>query len=216
MSLTFAFLAQDVSVDEALTMSLAVPTVLPEVYRSVGEWEVDNNSFIINVTHEGVLVEGTDDDGEFELSAEFSEEPIETHPGIDSLLKNYGGTKGDDGRVQFAETIAGTAAAKSTGLSGGKKGKTEINPMFGVSTFPAMRIVATHRRARKALGGSIWSTVGTVVNSLPSGFSEPGGKKWLVMPPLVRRRGNTWDVTRRWKDITLDRQMALLSSLIQR
>lgn len=202
--------------DEAVGGTLPNPFgSVTEVGRNGGDWDVDEEKWIVTANFEGLVNEPRADQEEYNLDAEFSEEPIESHPSIASIIKTYGGFKREDGTVEFPETLPTGKTGSGTGLSQGKRG-SEKNPFFGVTSYPAMRMIATHSSIKRALGSSIYSRVGRVLNSLPAGFDEPGGRQWLIMPPLVRRRGDVWDVTERYKDVGDDPHVVLLAKLIQK
>jgi len=210
-----SYLCDDIA--EATSGSLPNPFgAVSEVGRSGGEWDVDEQKFVVQAVFEGLLSEPTPDQEEYTLDAEFSEEPIESHPQIASILKNYGGTKRDDGTIEFPETMPSGKGGSGTGLARTAKKAGDKNPFFGVTSYPAMRCVASHSYIKRSLGSAIYNRVGNVLNGLPSGFDEPGGRKWLVMPPLARRRGDVWDVTERYKDIGDDPAVELMAKLIQK
>jgi hypothetical protein len=182
--------------------------------RSGGEWDTGEEKWVVTGNFEGVVFEPGADSEDYSLDAEFSEEPIESHPAISTIMQRYQGTKDEEGRVQFAETITGSGSGGS-GLSNTRQ-RSEKNPFFGVQSYPAMRMVAAHTYVRRTVPNSIYRRVGTVLNSLPSGFDEPGGRKWVVMPPLARRRGDAWEITERYKDVGDDPHVEILSKLVQR
>jgi hypothetical protein len=202
-------------------LSEAVSGTLPNPFgsgqfvgRSGGEWDTGEEKWVVQGNFEGVVFEPGPESEDYSLDAEFSEEPIEAHPSITTLMERYQGTKGDDGRVQFAELITGQSGGGS-GLSNNRQ-RTEKNPFFGVQSYPAMRMVAQHSYVRRSVPNSIYRKVGTVLNSLPAGFDEPGGRKWVVMPPLARRRGDGWEITERYKDVGDDPHVEILSQLVRR
>lgn len=201
--------------DEAVGGTLPNPFgSVTEVGRNGGDWDVDEEKWIVTANFEGLVNEPRADQEEYTLDAEFSEEPIESHPQFLQLKSTYNGYTRADGTTEWPET-ASASAQTGTGLSKGRKG-VDKNPMFGVTSYPAMRMIATHSSIKRALGSSIYGRVGRVLNSLPAGFDEPGGRQWLIMPPLVRRRGDVWDVTERYKDVGDDPAVVLLAKLIQK
>lgn len=211
-SVTYSFLATNTDPVAALNVTLPISSQLPEVSRSIGEWDVDNFSFLINATVEGLVSDPVEDDTEYSLEGEFSEEPIETHPSLESLMKQYQGTRGDDGKVLFAERLE-SKSGSGTGLQRTAT-TTSLNPMFGVTSFPSMRLVASRTRVLKTLPSSVWKKPGSILTSLPSGFREPGGLKWITMPPLMSKRGNAHRLTERWKSLGTDRHSELLARLV--
>jgi hypothetical protein len=110
--------------------------------RSGGEWDTGEEKWVVTGNFEGVVFEPGADSEDYSLDAEFSEEPIESHPAISTIMQRYQGTKDEEGRVQFAETITGSGSGGS-GLSNTRQ-RSEKNPFFGVQSYPAMRMVAAH------------------------------------------------------------------------
>lgn len=203
------------------TLSEAIGSDLPNPFgygtfisRTGGEWDAETDRWILTANYEGLVGEVAASNDDYSLDAEFSEEPIESHPEIQTLMERYSGTRRDDGRVEFAETIEGRATG-GTGLSNARRG-SQKNPMFGVTSYPAMRMVASHTYVRPSIPGSVYRKVGTVLKSLPSGFDEPGGRAWIVMPPLARRRGDAWEITERYRDIGDEPHAEILAQLVQR
>lgn len=156
------------------------PTLgIPEDSRS---WEEMDGclGFELTITYKGV----SDEEGEdVELDASFSEEPIESHPNFLEIKKKYKGWINAEGEVEFPETI------KLESSKGLKKGAEEDvkNPMFGVKTYLVLSAVV--RRSFSSSKRPRLSMIGSIVKSVPGGFSTPENHDWMIMPPKSRRRG---------------------------
>jgi hypothetical protein len=187
------------SEDEALFSTPSTYRGLPRQGRNGAEWDASSDKWIVTVTYQGLTgTEPGEDQDDYSIDAEFREEPIEAFPERDLLIKTYGGYI-EEGRLKFPETLD-SVKGNTSGLGNGKKTGAK-NPLFGLTSYPVMRLVASHTMVRRTVPASVWREVGTVVKSLPSGFDEPGGKTWLVDAPIIRKKGNAKTITRRWKDI---------------
>lgn len=200
--------------DEALSGVPSEYRGLRRYGRNGSEWDPDADQYIVQVTYQGLLAsEPTEEDDDFAIDAELREEPIEAFPDRALLESNYGAYI-EDGRLKFPETLSGSGKG-STGLSSGKNSKGK-NPLFGVTTYPVMRMIASQKMVRRTTPASIYSDVGRIVKSLPSGFDEPGNKTWIVDAPQVQKRGNARVITKRWKDIDPIKHVEALYTLIRR
>lgn len=178
---------------ETLAVGGASPFGLPEVARAISQ--LDDGSFQVTITFEGTeALEGQADSFEFDSS--FREEPIESHPAIDTIKERYGGTLGSDGRITFPEKLSGIRGS-GTGL-GNRRDSSESNPMFGVATYLVLNAVFRHTYLRRTIPNDLLDRVGTTRDNLPEGFPTPPGRNWLVMPPKVARRGNAYEISEEW------------------
>lgn len=218
-SLAYRYFFGDTDPITALKATLpSTPTNLPEVDRRITEWDVDNNGFIVTATFEG-LDSGdsqfAEEDDQYTLTSEWREEPIEAFPDRAALEKSYGAYEDPDtGRLRFPETLEG-AATGSTALAKGKK-SSERNPLFGVTTYPVMRMVATHSYVRATVPSAVYATIGQVTKNLPAGFQEPPEKVWIKDTPSCRKRGNAWEIVEKWKDVDNLKHLEALYLLLQK
>jgi hypothetical protein len=178
---------------ETLSVGGANPFGLPEVGRALSQ--LDDGSFQVTIAFEGTEnPEGQADSFEFDSS--FREEPIESHPAIESIKERYGGTLNSEGRLTFPEKIPGNRGG-GTGL-GARRESGGANPMFGVSTYLVLNAVFRHTYLRRTIPNDLLNQVGTTRDSLPEGFPTPPNRNWLVMPPKVVRRGNAYEIAEEW------------------
>ena len=179
---------------ETLFVGGAFPFGLPEVGRAISQ--LDDGSYQVTINFQGIEdAEGQADSFEFDSS--FREEPIESHPAIDQIKRQYGGSLNSDGRITFPEKLPGGSAG-SGGLNGRRAGAGEKNPMFGVTTYLVLNAVFRHTYLRRSIPGNLLDRVGTTIGSLPEGFPTPPGRNWLIMPPKVGRRGNVYEISEEW------------------
>ena len=194
----YKFACTDTDEISALKATLPVsPAGLAEVGREIENW-VSNSNFIISARFEGdIREEPTESQDQFFIGGEWREEPIETFTDREALEKEYGAYEDPDtGRLKFPETLE---SASSGGI--GKQKASTKNPLFGTTTFPALRLVAVHSYVRKTVPASVFTNVGNVVKNLPAGFDAPPNKTWIVDTPQVRWRGTCWEIVEKWKDV---------------
>lgn len=164
-----------------------------------GTWDPDDEKWKVNVTYQG-LADGaspSEDLDTFNIDGEFREEPIESFPNRQLLVANYGAYY-EEGRIKFPETLSGTKAA--TGLSSARA--AEKNPFFGVTSYPVYYEVASHTYVRPSVPARVHRERGTVLDRLPSGFDYQGNSKsWFVDAPSLKKIGNCWSITERYKDL---------------
>lgn len=197
---------------------------LPSSYRGMArrsgsgaEWDAGEDKWIASAVFQG-LADGADPSSELEqytIDGEWREEPIEAFPDRALLVSTYGGyIDAADGRLKFPETLSSSGSG-ATGFSSSSKASVK-NPMFGVTSYPVLRLVAEHTYVRSSAPSGIYTRVGTVLTSLPSGFDEPDGKTWIVDTPTIRRIGNARHITERYKDIDMLKHVEALYRLIKK
>lgn len=179
------------TLDEVLTVGASAVFGLPETKR---EWsDLEGGKFLVNISYEGAQSENGDKDT-YEFDSSFGEEPIESHPDIETIKATYGGTVGGDGKITFPEKLSSNKGS-SSGLSGGQTTKQDKNPLFGLSTYLVTKAVFRHTYLRRVFPSELLNKIGTIVRSLPESFPTPSGRNWLFMPPKVAKRGNMYEIT---------------------
>lgn len=195
---------------------------IPANYRGLtrrghngGTWNPDDEKWIVDVTYQGLLGSDPGEDfDEYEIDGEFREEPIEAFPDRAALVRDYGGYL-EDGRLKFPETLP-TKSSAGTGLSS-SKASTAQNPLFGLTSYPVYYELATHTYLRTTVPGIVHRRKGTIIASLPGGFSYDGdAKAWFVDAPKVRKVGNAWQITERFKEIDALKHISALYALIKK
>jgi len=179
------------TLEEVLTVGATSVFGLPETKR---EWnDLEAGKFLVNISYEGAQSENGDKDT-YEFDSSFSEEPIESHPDIETIKAVYGGTVGGDGKITFPEKMP-SAKGGGGGLSGGQSVKQDKNPLFGLSTYLVTKAVFRHTYLRRVFPATLLDKIGSIVHSLPEGFPTPSSRNWLFMPPKVTKRGNMYEIT---------------------
>jgi len=218
VSVTYNCFIADTTEARALVAELPFNPGLPEVNRTVKEFQIDNRSFLVTVTCEGIVPGGTplEANDQFLIEDEWREEPIEAFPDRDTLEKRYGAYPDDDGRLKFPEFLpTGAGTGSGSGLGGGRS-SDDKNPLFGVSTYPVQIATASHSYIRTAKPSGLRKKAGTVIKSLPAGFQESGGGPWLVCTPSCRKRGNCWEIVERYKEINNLKHLEALYLLLRK
>ncbi len=142
LGLSYRFLFTDSSESEALLAALPVSIGLPEVDRNISEWDVDNSGFIVQANFEGLVDEPGEDQDQYIIRPEWREEPIEAFPDRGTLETKYGAYE-EEGRIKFPQYME-----RPSELGGSSAKEDEPNPLFGTTTYPVMRITASHSYVR--------------------------------------------------------------------
>jgi hypothetical protein len=188
------------TLDETMTVSGGNPFGLPETNRQVSQ--IEGLGYQVVLTYEGS--EGTDDgdaeEGTYEFDSSFKEEPLESHPFWPDIKAKFSGSIVDK-EVTFPESLPQSQLSKA-GLTGNEPAKPVKNPMFGVKTYLALYSVFRRTYVKKKIPKGLLESVGTTKEKLPGGLSTPKGRNWLVMPPKIRKRGNSWEIS---EELTLSK-----------
>jgi len=143
------------TLEEVLTVGATSVFGLPETKR---EWnDLEGGKFLVNINYEGAQSENGDKDT-YEFDSSFSEEPIESHPDIETIKSVYGGTVGGDGKITFPEKMpsAKGGSGGGGGLSGGQSAKQDKNPLFGLTTYLVPTAFVYHLESERAEMGANW------------------------------------------------------------
>jgi hypothetical protein len=163
--------------------------------------------FIVTAVYKTLYqVKGEGDyEGEFgvveTMDYNYSEEPLEAHPNIKALAKKYGGVPRSDGTYDFPATRP-AAAEKGSGLSefGGAGG--DINPLYGMKTYPALQARFSKVFGTKDRWMKYVSDAGKIRDKIPDAtLSDKGdfkGRNWLQLPPKLEKNGIFFRVQVEW------------------
>lgn len=186
-----------------------VPAGLEEVSRGARSWESETNvmGFRVDITYEGIETDGSVPEEKrvtYEYDSQFSEEAIESHPRLEEIMETYEGYEDSGGKVRFPRFWSATGfgvglAGVEAGLTpdvAGRAANTEKNPMFGRSTYPEFAAVFRETRIAERVPQDLLEDVGTVVKDLPENFPTPDNKDWLILTPIVRQRGSSWEIVK--------------------
>jgi hypothetical protein len=130
----------------------------------------------------------------FSLQSSYEEEPIESHPRLKELMEKYSGSKGADGRVQWAEEIE--SENKSRGFGKAEESSTKANPMFGVEKWKKLSVIWSVTYAARTIPGDALNRIGRTLASPPGNPPSLAGRsRWLAMPVRATKRGNVSEIT---------------------
>lgn len=140
---------------------------------------------------EGHLKPDSAEGEEFSLEGSTSEDPIESHEGIQMLIEKYKGKRDDsDGKVTFPLTLE-------------IDGQVQRNPMHGVSSYLVPGLVWSKNYVTRSFSDSIVRALGTIdtpaigaLGQRPPSIS--GHRNWLKIRVKADWRGNIWKVSESW------------------
>jgi hypothetical protein len=162
--------------------------------------------FIVQVTYKTLDKTQRDGDAQNEfgrvetMDYDFSEEPLEAHPNIKEIARKYGGVPKPDGTYNFPETKPDGASSSGSGGGLGFSGAgAEINPLYGMKTYPALQA-----RYTKTFGCEVaqWkkyvTSIGKISTKVPDSSIAGDtfeGRNWLQLPPKAQKEGKFYRVS---------------------
>jgi hypothetical protein len=199
VSVTVPYFAE--TLEEALTVGASPLANLQEQSRTFRAGP--SGHFEVEVTFEGDDGSAGNDTAKesstvYSAQGSFREEPIESHPKIEELIKKYNGQRGEGGKITFDATLSGSGGTNALAGEAGVAAE-KPNPMAGVEKYMALEIVWSRSYIQKSKPTNIFKNVGRVISAPPGGAPKlPGRKSWLVMPPKMTKRGKVWEVEEQW------------------
>jgi hypothetical protein len=194
------------TLEEARSVGAASIGGVPLVGRSFGAGN-DPQAYAVVVTYEGKAPDGQPTGVGVEETVEgealFIQEPIELHPNLESVMERFGGSRGQDGRVKFDDTL-GKGKGVGTGFSLGGK-RSQVNPMAGRTTFAVAGCEVLHSYVRETLPSDIFADLNQILDNLPSSLPSnarpqtPRGRNWMKMAPRWIARGNVVQIFDRYR-----------------
>lgn len=190
---------------EDLNLAPKIDGYLP---TNITHTRINDSAYEQNITYEGASdssdvitsIEGVK--GNIEMFCGFETIPIERHPRISKLTKDFGGYFTPTGDAKFPSTYT---PVESGGLAGGKP---KDNPMFGVISYKEATLILRHTYFIKEIDSTIWDTTGKVVEILPKGIPIPKGefnadgveikRKFMMQAPSINRQGDAWQVVQEY------------------
>jgi hypothetical protein len=163
-------------------------TRIEELTRGFGVWDPDTilNGYQIGITYQGPDWSlDLDKIARFGFDSEYSEQPMETHHAINTLINEHGGRLIDVGgekKLVFDQS-ASAGGAGGGGFSQGEEGSGDTNPNFGYRTYPLYESIWTHTYLAKRLPKDFLDRISTVVAVPPGKPPTPKGRDWLIMVP---------------------------------
>jgi hypothetical protein len=186
----------------------SAPTITDYKPTNITYTRINETAYEQNVVYEGqtntsdVTTSITGVKGNIEMFCSFETTPIERHPRITKLAKDFGGYFTPAGDAKFPATYIPIAG---TGLGGGKP---IDNPMFGVFSYKEATLILRHTYFVQTIDASIWDTTGKVVTLLPTGIPIPKGekdkdgkeipRKFMMQAPSITRQGDAWQVVQEY------------------
>lgn len=141
------------------------------------------------------------------LSSAFEDLPIEAHPELPKLLKNYGGSL-VAGKAKWPPTMPNSNSSNTTTGLGGTSNETQAkNPMCGVEKFKKLTVQWSVTYLKTIIPGSLLAKVGKITTTPPGNAPEIQARtKWLITPPTARKRGTVAEITENY--LLLDEEIA--------
>lgn len=193
------------TLDEARSCGSLSHAGLPLVNRQMGlgraSWE-----YLVTLNYEGQSQDGgAPSDPNVNETAEgeviFVQEPIETHPSLDALLKKFGGSLTPEGKVKWQPTLK-PGSSKSFGSG---KSASNANPMYGRTTYAVTGCEVLHTYVKDRLPSGIMEKLNQIIPDLPSSIPSngrpdtPKGRNWMIMAPRWISRGNVVQIFQRYR-----------------
>jgi len=191
---------------EVITVGKGNVNGLVESTRSWQAWNDGTDGWIVTVVYKGHMDEDsqTEDPAETEqwnMDFDFAEEPLESHPKLQTIKDAYGGYL-DENELKFPELLPNNSKSKS-GLGKKSLKPGDKNPMFGVSTYAVMTARVTRSWSAKKIPKTAVNDIGKIYKSIPDAPDEIneidfGDRTWLAMPPKISQNGNVWRIENEW------------------
>lgn len=166
--------------------------------------------FDVTATYAGLLPQDgnpeEDENGEWEVDSEFSEEPIKSHLMLPLILETYQGREDPEtGEIVFPKKLSGKRSGDGRGLAGGGKTyqrKGADNPAYGLESYFQTGAIVRRTRTLWRVPGGIFRDVGRVIERPPIpdlADVDWGDRNFLSLMPKPRRRGSAVELTEEWK-----------------
>ena len=200
------------TLEETLSVGTGRLLGLPEDDRDFGQREDGRYEGII--TYAGSQGDTPQDKEKWSGRIFYREEPIESLPGIEKLVKLYEGSYDDQGKIVWPETLS-SGGSSGTGLSG-SGGSKKTNSMFGAKTYPVVSGEVAHTYQRRALPSTLFKRLGKIIKSLPSGsqIQTPSGYVWVCQPPEWEGIGDCWQISDHYLLAKEESYLAIVSKIL--
>lgn len=140
---------------------------------------------------------------EYAWDATYDTVPIQAHPDFKSWIGVYGVVVHGNW-IPYQEPILGNS--KKDRGKGNKEAGTP-NPLLGVESYLSVGGVWQRRRAVRGgasiedadVPGDVMDGVGFISADVPGPVpTVPPDRNWLKAPPVMKYRGNAWDISESW------------------
>lgn len=146
----------------------------------------EGSQHIVTATYEGLAAEKFRQTS-YAWDPATSQDPIQSHPDWDTILKTYQGREDPPASGNFVWPDLKA-----------KKG-TSKNPMNGVSSYLTLGGTWSEMKAVEEIPGDLWDEMWALVSVVPGDLPTPDNRLWLVLPPRLEKRGAAFTVTRLWQ-----------------
>jgi len=147
----------------------------------------EGSQHIVAATYEGLAAEAFRKTS-YAWEPSSSQDPIQTHPDWDNILKTYQGREDPPASGNF--TWPDIKA---------KKGSSTKNPMTGVASYLTLGGTWSEMQAVEEIPSDLWDDMWALVSSVPGDLPTPENRLWLVLPPRLEKRGAAFTITRLWQ-----------------
>lgn len=144
----------------------------------------------VTITYQGITAE-SEEAATVKVKQVIREEPIESHPDIERIKKDYEGRENDDGSISFPATLT----AKAGGSFRSKKKGSTKNKMYGAKTYGRKSAMWTRSYMRKTEPDDILDQAGKLSRKPKGAPRAPEGKIWLHGCAEITPRGNAFEIT---------------------
>lgn len=169
-------------------IGISIPESLPRNFTL----RADGQAYDVILNFEGHLDPAAADGEEFSLDGTTSEEELETHPDLLSLVEWYGGEiDAASGKVKFPEHLP--APEGPDGASGPVK-----NPLFGVEKYLVPGEVWNRKYVSEQLPANLVRGLGTIDTPPGNPPEIEGRRNWLKIRARAALRGNIWQIEESW------------------
>lgn len=164
--------------------------------------QLEHGELQINFSFEGVPGGFNFDSTEaetYELEGSTSEDPIESHPDFEALVKKYPAIFDEDGRfLGFARRFATNQTQAQTNelKNDGRK-----NPLYGVQAYLVGGCIWRRTYLAQSFPAGLLRNLGKIDTPKGSGFMQPpelpGRRNWIKIRAAARWRG-VWEIVEEW------------------
>lgn len=176
--------------DECLTIGEAQILGCGEESRNWSRRTGGKERWDVTITYQGITAE-SEEAATVKVKQVIREEPIESHPDIERIKKDYEGRENDDGSISFPATLT----AKAGGSFRSKKKGSTKNKMYGAKTYGRKSAMWTRSYMRKTEPDDILDQAGKLSRKPKGAPRAPEGKIWLHGCAEITPRGNAFEIT---------------------
>jgi hypothetical protein len=207
------------TLEETMSVGASMVFGLPETGRNGAQMDDGKGRYKLTITYAGSQDDSKPNQERWSGRLSFREEPIESHPQIMRLMRDYEGSfegEGSERKVVWPEFLKGSD--KGSGFSKAQGGSGVKNPMFGARTYPVLVGEITHSYQRKQRPADLLTKVGKVLASLPSGsgLQTPSGYCWVTQLPEWDQQGGCWKIDDHYMLTPKEGYVALTYNAIRR